>query len=151
MKTNKNKNKDYFGNILKLLIKLKIKRFTSLISSMVLRDPVDLSRQLVSLLIPEKRKDLILKAERNFDDLTVAELIHVSYSLGDDPVERLSGIFPLVHPKGFISADAKIFYSLYQYKPTKEKISQTRGFLEKQLSIVNKIEKQIKNLKLGKK
>lgn len=132
---------------LKMIVKLPVNRFNKFVYSIVLRGSEDLSKELVSFIEPEKREDLIEKANHNFEELTVAEVIHLAHTLGDDPVERVSALFPFVHPKGFLTSDVKAFFRLYQYKPQKHNIEQTRKLFQKQLKIVMETEKIVEELR----
>ncbi|MCP3660566.1 MAG: JAB domain-containing protein [Bacteroidetes bacterium] len=81
--------------IFKFLAEIKLDSFSQFIES-IRKNPEKLFRKMASVIIPQERQDLIVKAEIDLYDLTVAELIHLAYTEGSKPVDRISSIYSLL-------------------------------------------------------
>ncbi len=82
-------------NVLQFLSQLQLEQFSDLVES-TYKDPEFLFNNIVNIIEPEKREDLVAKAEIDLYSLSIEELVHLAYTEGKDAREKISTIYSLL-------------------------------------------------------
>jgi len=85
-----------YNAIVSSLTSMKLKSLKGTAKYSIVTEPKALFRKLVATVVPEKREELIKKAELDLYELTVGELIHLAYTKGEDPIKKLSETYSLL-------------------------------------------------------
>ena len=82
-------------NVLQFLSQLQLEQFSNLVES-TYKDPKSLFNNIVDIIEPEERKDLVVKAEIDLYSLSIEELVHLAYTEGKDARKKISTIYSLL-------------------------------------------------------
>ena len=82
-------------NVLQFLSQLQLEQFSDLVES-TYKDPEFLFNNIVNIIEPEKREDLVAKAEIDLYSLSIEELVHLAYTEGKDARKKISTIYSLL-------------------------------------------------------
>lgn len=89
------KKVDQNTNVLQFLSQLQLEQFSNLVES-TYRDPEFLFNNIVNIIEPEKRQDLVAKAEIDLYSLSIEELVHLAYTEGKDARKKISTVYSLL-------------------------------------------------------
>ena len=82
-------------NVLQFLSQLRLEQFSNLVES-TYKDPEFLFNNIVNIIEPERRQDLVAKAEIDLYSLSIEELVHLAYTEGKDAREKIFAVYSLL-------------------------------------------------------